>query len=399
MGESELAIDAEDGPRGGPPDGLLAGLTVMELGSSFAGPYAARILADLGALVLKIEHPDGGDPARGWGHERLGGESPAFQTVNQNKRSLTADFKDPGDIAKLTRLMDGRVDVVLQNLRAGVADRLGLGAAAALARNPALVYCNIGAFGDYGPYKDLPGYDPLMQAFTGIAAATGDRDPARVGVPIIDFGTGMWAALGILAALQRRQRTGRGAIVDGALMETGLAWQSFNFAQLEATGETPRRSGLRGPLIAPNGAFDAADGKLIITIGTERQFRAFCAAVNRPEMAEDARFHDNQCRMANVAALEAEINAIFATRPRRHWAEALDAANVPNAPVQDLAQATAHPQVVAGGQLQAVPGGDFRQMALPLRFDGERPPLRRSAPALGEGNEEFFADPAEGGAG
>jgi crotonobetainyl-CoA:carnitine CoA-transferase CaiB-like acyl-CoA transferase len=373
-------------------NGPLAGITVVELGSSFAGPFAARILADMGALVIKVEHPEGGDPSRGWGTARLGDVSPAYQTVNQNKRSVTVDFKDAEDLASLIALIDERADVMLQNLRPGTADQLGLGASETCRRNPRLVYCNIGAFGDYGPFHRLPGYDPLMQAFTGIIDVTGDPngDPARVGVPMIDFGTGMWAAIGILGALQRRAATGQGGIVDSALMETGMAWQSFNFSLLEATGEAPKRMGLRGPLIIPNAAYDTADGKLIITIGTDRQFRAFCDAIGRPDMGRDQRFANNDGRIANEAALNAEINATFATAPRAEWSRRLDAVNVPNAPVQSLDQAADHEQILAGDQLQPDPSGAFRQVALPLRFDGVRPPMRRSAPALGEGNEEFL---------
>ena len=264
--------------------------------------FAARILADLGALVLKVENPAGGDPARGWASNCLGTSSPAFQTVNHNKRSITADFRNDADIACLKKLIDEKVDVVLQNLRPGFADEMGFGAKETTSRNEKLIYCNIGAFGDYGPYRELPGYDPLMQAFTGIIDVTGDPegDPARVGVPMIDLGTGMWAVIGILASLQNRSITGKGAIIDSALLETGLAWQSFNFSMLEATGVTPTRSGLRGPIIVPNAAYDTLDGKIIITIGTDSQFVCFCEVIGRPELARNDLFVHNTDRVCQM---------------------------------------------------------------------------------------------------
>ena len=372
----------------------LAGVTVLEICSNLAGPYAGKVLAELGAEVVKVERPGDGDSARGWRRYELGGMSSAFQAVNTGKRSVTADLSDAADVAKLKRFMDERADVVLQNLRPGLIDRCGLGPAEAVARNPRLVYCDIGAFGRRGPMRQRPGYDPLVQGFTGIVSVTGAAEgpPARVGASIIDIGTGMWAATGVLAGLNRRAATGRGGVVESSLLDTGLAWMTLAFASFEASGEVPGRSGLRGPQVSPNSGFETADGIILITAASESLFRAFCETIGRPDLADDPRFATSAERYANDAALTAIIEERLGTASRAEWAERLDAAGVPNAPINSLDEVVAHPQTVASEMIQAAPGGDFRLVGLPLRFDGERPAPGRPAPELGEANGEIFGD-------
>ncbi len=367
----------------------LAGLVVLELGTTLAGPHAARIFADLGAEVIKVENPDGGDTTRKWRNELLGGQSASFQAVNPGKKSVTADLTDADDIAAVLRLMDERADIVVQNMRPGSLEKFGLGAEDCLKRKPSLIYCNIGAYGRYGDNANFPGYEPAMQAFTGIAAATGEAGggPVRVGVSVLDLSTGMWAVIGVLAALRRRELTGQGAIVDAALMETGLSLHTLSHAVLEATGELPERKGLKGPLIVPNNGYEANDGIMIIVCGTNSQWARMCAAISRPDLASDPRFADNDARTVNEAALTVELEKTLAGDSREAWAAKLNAAGVPNAPVQNLAEAVAHPQVVAGGQLQTAPDGSFKRIGLPLHFDGERPPFERVGPALGADNE------------
>lgn len=374
-----------------PNDLPLSGLVAMELGSSLAGPFATRTLADLGATVLKVEPPETGEPSRHWGAERLAGESAAFQAINKEKRSITADFSDPADIAMLHGLLADSVDVVVQNLRPGVAERFGLDAETVCALNPRLVYCTVAAYGREGPLKDLPGYDPLVQAFSGLVDVTGPADgpPARVGVPIMDVGTGMWATIGVLSALQRRERTGRGGIVDISMLDAALAWQLLSVAKVEGGGEAPQRGGLRGPLVVPNRAFTTADGLLLVTIGTNPQFARLCAELDRPDMAADPRFADNNSRAANEVALVEALEAAFAAHTRAEWSGRFDAAGIPNAPIQTLEEVMRHPQVVASGILQQAPSGDYRLIGVPLKFDGVRPGYRRAAPALGEANGRF----------
>ena len=371
----------------------LEGLTVLEMGSSIAGPFAGRVFGDMGAAVLKVEPPEVGDASRTWGQERLGGTAVAFQAFNRDKRSITVDFTDETDLARLRRLVAEKVDIVFQNLRPGVVEKFGLDGPALMAENPRLIYCNMGAFGSYGPLKDAPGYDPLIQAFSGIADATGEANggAVRVGVPLIDIGTGMWAAIGILTALHQRQTTGRGCLVDAAMFETALAWQSLSFAVHEGGGPWPTRSGLQGPMIVPNNGYHASDGLLLLTIGTPGQFKRFCEALDRMDLLEHPEFMYGEGRVANQAAFDATVNDTLRNRTRSEWSRLLTAADVPNAPIQNLGEAVDHPQAVASGIYQTSPDGSFRLTGLPLLFDGERPGFRKKAPDLGEATQEVFA--------
>ncbi len=369
----------------------LSGITVLEICSNLAGPFAGKVLVELGAQVIKVEPSDGGDVARHWGKGKLGDTSAVFQTFNKEKRSLSANLRDPDQVAALLDLIEDRIDVVFQNLRPGLVDKYGLGPDAVLARKPEVIYCNLGAYGE-GPLASLPGYDPLIQAFTGVAATTGETGgrPSRVGVPVVDMGTGMWAVIGILAALLRRGVTGRGGLVDASLFETGLAWMSMAFAFFEADGDVPERRGLRGPIVAPNGEFETADGLLMITTASESQFVPLCEALGMTELLDDPRFATGASRYANDHALIKLMNQRLRTKSRAHWAERLDRAGVPNAPLQDLAQAVAHEQTAASGILQSSTDGGYRVVGLPLKFDGVRPAHLGPAPALGEADEELL---------
>lgn len=376
-----------------PPGLPLAGLTVMELGSSLAGPFCTRTLAGLGATVWKVEPPETGEPARHWGAERLAGETAAFQAINREKRSLTADFGRAEDIAMLHGLLSGPVDIVVQNLRPGVAEKFRLDAGTARALNPGLIYCNVTAFGRSGPMRERPGYDPLVQAFGGLIDITGDADgpPARVGVPIMDIGTGMWATIGVLSALAQRHRTGAGCVVDSSMLDAAMAWHLLAVAKVEGGGAAPKRSGLRGPLVVPNRGFATADGLLLITIGTDAQFARLCREIGAPELADDPRFASNNARADNEAALVDAIEARLGAEGRGYWAARFETAGIPNAPIQSLEEVMAHPQVIESGILQDSPDGRFRTTGVPLLFDGVRPGFRRLAPALGEGNAEIAA--------
>ena len=371
----------------------LEGLTVLEMGSSIAGPFAGRVFGDMGATVLKVEPPGVGDASRTWGQERLGGTAVAFQAFNRDKRSITVDFTDETDLARLRHLVAEKVDIVFQNLRPGVVEKFGLDGPALMAENSRLIYCNMGAFGSYGPLKYAPGYDPLIQAFSGIADATGEAngDAVRVGVPLIDIGTGMWAAIGILTALHQRQTTGRGCLVDTAMFETALTWQSLSFAVHEGGGPWPTRSGLQGPMIVPNNGYHASDGLLLLTIGTPGQFKRFCEVLNRMDLLEHPDFMHGEGRVANQATFDATVNDTLQKRTRAEWSKLLTAADVPNAPIQNLGEVVDHPQAVASGIHQSSPDGSFRLTGLPLLFDGERPGFRTKAPDLGEATQEVFA--------
>ena len=369
----------------------LAGIKVVEIGQNLAGPYAGEILATLGADVVKIERPEG-DDARGWGPPFWQGAATTFQTVNRNKRSVALDLKDARAVAWLEDYVAG-ADVLLHNLRPGAMEELGLGAERLTRLNRRLVYCSLSAFGHKGPMRLNPGYEPMVQAFAGIFSMNGAEDapPTRVGVPILDMGTAMWAAIGCLAALLQRTHTGSGAVVDASLFETALAWLTIPFASFKVTGEAPRRhrSGSRRLVVFE--AFRTRDGEIIIAAANDRLFRKLARALGRPEWAEDARFSTNALRSANKAALLPEVAAIIRTAPSAEWVERLAAAGVPCAPIQDLQQVMAEPQTAATAMISEVPGLGLSLMGLPLSFDGVRPPIRSAAPKLGEHNRELLA--------
>ena len=381
------------------PVAPLAGVVVVELGHSVAAPFAGQVLGDLGAEVVKVEKPDG-DDARKWGPPFLDGAAATFQALNRNKRSVVCELRDPQRRGELLRFIHDRADVVLQNMRPGQADALGLGADALCASQPALVYCNIGAFGAAGPLADRPGYDPLMQAFGGIMSVVGEegRPPVRVGPSIIDCGTALWAVVGILAALYRRRETGRGGVVDVSLFETAAAWMNLHAAQFLAAGELPRKDGSGRAGIVPYRAYRTADGDLVIGAANDALYRALCAVLGHPEWADDPRFRTNPDRVKNGPPLDALIAAQIAKRTSADWIAALDAAGVPCAPVQNVKEMLEHAQTGALGILQTVPGVSAPLVGLPISFDGARPAPRSGPPALGEATAEILGKPVKANA-
>jgi crotonobetainyl-CoA:carnitine CoA-transferase CaiB-like acyl-CoA transferase len=374
----------QDRPSG---TGPLAGICVFEFGHSVAAPFAGQILGDLGAEVIKIEKP-GGDDARHWGPPFWEGESAIFQTLNRNKRSISLDLRDPAALAELHGLLLDRADVVLQNMRPGQAETLGLGGEALLAMKPSLVHCNLGAFGRVGPLANAPGYDPLMQAFGGLMSVTGEagRPAVRVGVSMVDMGTGMWAAIGILAVLQRRAVTGQGGVVDVSLFETAAAWMSVPVAQFLASGEVPERQGSGAQGIVPYRAYGTADGELVVAAGNDALFRALAGVLGHPEWVDDPRFASNPGRVAHQEALYPLIERDMAGRPTAEWVALLETAGIPCAPVQDVSAMLAHRQTDALGLVQRLPGTEVSAIGLPISFDGVRPAPRAGVPRLGLDN-------------
>lgn len=369
----------------------LEGYTVFEMGSALAGPYGARILADLGARVIKVEPPETGESARGWGEVLTKGSGALFHAVNKEKDSLAVDFNDPQAVEWLKELIAEHADVVMQNLRPDVTEKVGLDAASCRALNPALIYCNISAFGPDGPLAKDPGYEALSQAFSGIMEMTGDPDgsPARVAFSANDFGTAMWSAIGIMAALLKREKTGEGCVIDTSIFDTSMGWQTMGVATLLSTGIVPKRTGLRGPLLAPNRGFACSDGMLMITAGTNAQFAKLCRVLGCEELIDDPLFATNNARMANDTELTERLNARFVTRTRDEWWQELRKAKVPSTPIQTLDETLAHEHTKASGIIQQSPDGGQALVGLPLRIDGVRPGYRRSAPAIGEGTEDL----------
>jgi crotonobetainyl-CoA:carnitine CoA-transferase CaiB-like acyl-CoA transferase len=369
----------------------LEGIRVVEVASNLAGPFAAEILAHMGADVVKVERPEGGDDARGWGPPFWHGTSPAYLAMNVNKRGITLDLKDKQALAWLADFISEQ-DVLIQNLRPGVMDELGLGAEALMARNPRLIYCSLWAFGNTGPLRLRPGYEPMVQAFAGLMSLNGEAGgpPTRIGTSILDFGTGMWAAVGTLAALVQRQHTGRGCVVDTSLFETAFGWLTGHFAGFRASGELPQRHRTGSNRVVPFQGFETKNGPIIVAAGNDRLFAKLALELGRPDWASDPRFTTNAQRFANKAALLPEIEKIMLTRTKGEWLDRLEAAGIPCAPIHNLREVLTEPQTDAVGIIQKVPELDFELIGLPISFDGERPSIRRPPPRLGEHNDQII---------
>ncbi len=374
----------------------LTGVRVLDVTTSIAGPYCAQILAALGADVVKVERPDTGDDGRAWGPPFWNGEGTMFLSANAGKRSLGLSLRDPDGRQALLRLAE-RSDVFLQSLRPGRAEELGLGPEDVRARNPRIVYCSIGAYGRVGPLSHEPGYDALMQAAGGLISITGEpgRPGVRVGASLIDQGTGMWAALGVLAALLERERTGAAPEVDASLYETALGYIGYHLAGYLADGTVPAGEGTRFPMIAPYEVLRTGDGELMIAAGNDRLFAALCAVLGTPELFDDPRFRDNPARVANRDALCSLIEERLRAEPAEVWHERLTAAGVPAAPVADVADIVSAPQTEALGMLQHLPHpaiADLRLPALPLSLDRERALHPAPPPTLGQHTAEILAE-------
>jgi crotonobetainyl-CoA:carnitine CoA-transferase CaiB-like acyl-CoA transferase len=372
----------------------LAGIRVVELGSNVAAPYAGLVLAELGADVIKVERAGKGDDARGWGPPFHQGVGTIFRALNRNKRSVAVDLGDAGQLARLRRLLVDETDVLIQNMRPGQVEKLGLGADALLAENPRLIHATIGAFGKTGPLSDRPGYDPLMQAFGGIMSVTGEaaqgRPPVRVGTSLIDMGSGMWVVIGVLSALLRRVQTGKGGAVGASLFETALGWMVYHATAHSATGEDPKPQGSGSPYIVPYGAYRTADSMLIVTAGNNALLEKLLTAVGHPEWLSDPRFRTNGDRVRNRAVFDELLNAALSTRTTAQWTSLIEAAGVPCAPIQTMGQVIAHPQTEALDIIRHSADGALTYFGLPLSFDGVRPGRNEPVPDLGADTAEIF---------
>jgi formyl-CoA transferase len=378
-------------PRGPAP---LAGLRVIEAGQVLAGPFAGAVLADLGAEVLKIERLDGGDDARSMGPAFRQGDALNFHIFNRGKKSLALDLKSAEGQHQFERLVAG-ADVFVHNLRPGVTQALGIDGPALCARHPRLVYAEISAFGEAGPLAGRPGYEPLIQAFSGLSASNGGPEdpPTRMGASVCDQGAGLWAVVGILALLQQRQTSGRGGVVGTSLLETALVWNAQKGDAWLNEGRVPERHASGHPGFVPYEAFDTADAPLLICCGNDRLFAKLAQALAQPQWLTDERFATNRQRLRHKAALLAPLQALLRQQPRAHWRALLEGAGVPCAPVNSVPEALADPQVQALGVLQPVPGTDFSLTGLPLSFNGSRPAIRSQAPTLGQDNAAFGLAP------
>ncbi len=372
----------------------LTGVKVVELANNIAGPYAAYILALLGADVLKVERPESGDDARGWGPPFWRGTSATFQALNVNKRGITLDLKDAAQVAWLTDYVKG-CDVLVHNLRPGVMGGLGLGSEALRAVNDRLVYCSISAFGPTGPMQRHPGYEPMVQAFSGLFSINGypDRPGVRIGTSVLDLGSAVWAALGCIAGLLQRTQTGKGCVVDASLYETALGLLTVHFARFQTSGKLPERHPSGSESVVIFQAFDTADGQIIVAAANDRLFVKLAGVLGHPEWAQDVRFKTNADRVAHKGVLLPAVAEIMRSRTTAEWVERLDAVAVPSAAINDISVMKAHPQTAALAMVQPVPEVELDLMSLPLSFDGSRPAIRTRAPKLGEHNGEVRGSP------
>lgn len=367
--------------------GVLDGVRVLELGQVLAGPFAGAIFADLGAQVIKVERPQGGDDARAMGPSFRQGDALNFHIFNRGKQSVALDLKSAQGLADLHRLV-ADTDIFIHNLRPGVPQALGIDGPRLCARHPRLIYCEISAFGHVGPMASQPGYEPLVQAFRGLSSTNGGPDdpPLRSGASMCDQGSGMWLVIGALAMLHRRHQTGQGGMLNTSLLETALVWNGQKADAYVNEGRLPARHRSGHPGFVPYEAFDTADAPLLICCGNDRLFAKLAHELGRADWLTDGRFVTNRARLQHKAALLAELQPLLRQHTRSEWTQRLDRAGVPCAPIHDVPQALAHPQVQALEVLAEVPGEDFSLTALPLSIDGQRPRPQHRAPRLGEHN-------------
>lgn len=373
----------------------LKNIRVIDLSQNLAGPHCTQILGDLGADVIKVE-PLTGDPARAWGPPFWEGEAPLFLSGNRNKRSIALDLKSDGGRQVLDRLTES-ADIFLQSFRKGVIESLGFGHEKLRSQRPELIYASITGFGAEGPLSETPGYDPLIQAYSGIMSMTGHPDgpPARVGGAVVDIGTGMWTALAILAALRERGQTGQGTHVESSLLATSLVWISYHLTGYLAGGDVPHRAGSGFSMVTPYEAFPTQDGDLMILAGNDGIFARLCEALGIPETATDPRFATNPDRVSH----RQELTGILSSHTRKHATaklrSLLEEHRVPCSPIQDVAQVVNDPQVAAAGIFDPTPHPripDYREVAFPVRFDGQRPHPDRPAPQPGQHTNEILTE-------
>ncbi len=385
----------------------LSGVRVLDLSRVFSGPWAAQMLADFGADVIKVERPGKGDDVRHQGLRAKDAdgnetrETSSFLAMNRGKRSITVDMSRPEGQA-LIRELAQQCDIVIENFKAGDLARYGLDYAALAAVNPRLVYCSISGFGQTGPYRHLPGYDPLFQSMSGLMSITGHADgepgggPMRVGFSVGDITAGFYAVSAILAALRQRDMvSGTGQHIDLALLDSQVAAISHVAMMYLVSGEQPPRLGNASPITCPWQSFDCADGQIVVAVGNDTQFVAFCRVLGLPELPMDERFATNPMRAKHRLALVPQLAAVLATRPVKTWHAEFDAAGVPTGPINDFADVFADPQIVHREMRMELPHsqiGSVPQVANPVRFSATPIQYGRAAPLLGEHTDEVLKE-------
>lgn len=367
----------------------LQGVRVIEFCNVAAGPFCGMLLADMGADLIKVEHPGGGDTLRNW-PPITDGFSENFASLNRNKRSVTLDLKSPEGQARARELV-AQADVLLENNRPGVMKRLGLDYDTLKALNPRLLYCSISAYGQTGPRSGEGGFDLTIQAMSGVMSVTGEADgaPVKCGVPLADFAAGLYAAFAVAAALRQAQQTGQGAHIDVPMLGTTLAIGALQTSEYFGSGKDPGKLGSAHPRNAPYQAFRCRDGYFAMAAGTEALWRSVCEVVAMPELLADERFQSTMLRARNQVALRDLLEAVFMKEDAAHWLARFQGVGVPSAPINTYSQVLADPQVEHMEWVQEItlPGNNVtRTFASPIKINGQGLPIRLNPPALGEHN-------------
>jgi len=387
--------------------GPLSHIRVLDLSRVLAGPWAAQNLADLGAEVIKIERPGAGDDTRGWGPPWMKdaegkdtAESAYFLSVNRNKKSLTLDISKP-EGQKIARELADKSQVLIENYKVGTLKRYGLDFDSLKKDNPGLIYCSVTGFGQDGPYAPRPGYDFIFQGMGGLMSITGERDgqpgagPQKVGIAITDVLTGMYASVAILAAITHRERTGQGQYIDAALLDTMVAFNANQIVSYLCSGKVPVRWGNAHPQVVPYEVFPTADGHIILAVGNDSQFTSFCQTAGCAELAQEPRFKTMSQRIVHRGELIPLIADVMRTRTKHEWIEALEAANVPCGPINNMKEVFEDPQVQHRKLRVDIPhplGGVAPVVASPLRLSETPVEYRLAPPTLGQHNEEVLKD-------
>jgi len=367
---------------------LLQDIRVLDLTRNLAGPYCTMILGDLGAEVIKIEHPQTGDDTRNWAPPTWNGESTAFLSANRNKKSMAVDIDKPDGI-KIVRGLASQVDILVESFRPGSLSKRGLGYEDVKQENPGLIYCSISAYGDKGPLCNEPGYDPILQASSGIMEMTGEPDQRSVRVPtaINDLGSGLWAVIGILAALVTRQVNGQGSHIETSLFETAAWWMNYHITGYLATGITPVRCGTGTPFISPYEVYYASDEGLLVCVGNDNLFRKFAEVLEMPELSDDEHFAFNPMRVKYRRELSQLINERFHMHTAAEWEALLKAQSIPCSRIRTIADLVQEEQMQALGLLTTFPHlliPDLRLIDLPISINGIRAVQNFPPPRLGE---------------
>ena len=374
----------------------LEGMRVLDCTQILAGPFCTMLLADMGADVIKVEKPGGGDDTRRMGPPFIGEDAAAFLMINRNKRSIVLDLK-AGNGARIFRKMAERADVLVENLRPGAMGRLGLGYDELGDLNPALIYCTISGFGVTGPYKDRAGFDLVAQGMSGLMSITGHpgSPPAKVGVPITDLNAGMYATYGILSAYVNRLKTGRGQFIDTSLMEAGIAYTFWESASLFATGKVPGPVGSAHRLIAPYQAFRTADGHINIGSANQSTWERLCQALGRQDLLEDPRFATSADRVVNRDALAETLQDTLSREGSGHWLQVLEKKGVPAGPINNMSDVYSDPQVLARDmlvELEHPEAGRIKNIGLPVKLSDTPAAIRTASPTLGQHSDEILGE-------